>query len=220
MDANPGPNRLPAGRHALPRDVVLASQRERIIEAMTDACADDGYGAVNIAQVVQRARVSRTVFYELFGDKEGCFLAAFDAFLAPFATAMARAAGDEDAWPDQMRAGLGAGLAHLATHPSQARLGVVDVFAAGPTALDRYREAIRSIVPAIDAGRACRPLPGPPERTATALIDGLALVVRDELLSGRAAELPAACPELLFTILGPYLGHERAAAYISAHSAG
>ena len=70
--------RLPSGRHRLTREVVAASQHGRLIEAMVHAVADKGYGPTTVADVVERAAVSRKTFYEHFGDKEACFLAAYD----------------------------------------------------------------------------------------------------------------------------------------------
>ncbi len=40
--------------------------------------AERGAANVSVAHVVERAGVSRRTFYELFADREECFLAAFD----------------------------------------------------------------------------------------------------------------------------------------------
>src|SRR5215208_4754465 len=69
---------LPRGPHHLAREEVLASQRGRMLEAMAQVVADKGYGAATVADVIERAGVSRKTFYEHFKDKEACFLAAFD----------------------------------------------------------------------------------------------------------------------------------------------
>ena len=81
--ARPGPQQLPAGRgrHNLSREQVLRSQRERMLEAMIDTVAEQGYNATTIVEVARRAAVARKTFYEHFGDKETCFLAANDWLL-------------------------------------------------------------------------------------------------------------------------------------------
>jgi hypothetical protein len=38
--------RLPAGSHGIPREVVERNQRERLIAAMAEVCAERGYAAV------------------------------------------------------------------------------------------------------------------------------------------------------------------------------
>ena len=43
--------------------------------------AEKGYAATTITEVVEAAGVSSATFYELFDDKEACFLEAFDAVI-------------------------------------------------------------------------------------------------------------------------------------------
>ena len=70
----------PAARHPrLDRDVVEASQRTRLLEAVGRAVAERGYAAATIDDVVRGAGVSKKTFYEHFADKEDCFLAAYEA---------------------------------------------------------------------------------------------------------------------------------------------
>ena len=66
---------LPRGRHKLSRDDVRASQRDRLIRAMTEVVSEEGWEATTIPKVVKAARVSTNTFYELFDDKVACFLA-------------------------------------------------------------------------------------------------------------------------------------------------
>ena len=57
----------------VPTDIGETSQRQRIIEAMIDSCAEKTYAATTITDIVSRARISRTTFYKRFGDKRACF---------------------------------------------------------------------------------------------------------------------------------------------------
>ena len=50
----------------------------RILAAMAEVASERGAGAVTVAHVVARAGVSRRTFYDLFADREECFLAAFE----------------------------------------------------------------------------------------------------------------------------------------------
>src|ERR1700721_2340996 len=68
-----GVQQLPRGRHGLPREQVLASQRGRMLQAIAEAVADKGYARVTVADVISRAGVSRETFYEQFEDKEAAF---------------------------------------------------------------------------------------------------------------------------------------------------
>src|SRR5947199_35458 len=61
------PRPLPRGPHGLERDVVLASQRGRMLASMADAVAAKGYAATTVADVVSGAGVLRR-FSQLFRD--------------------------------------------------------------------------------------------------------------------------------------------------------
>jgi AcrR family transcriptional regulator len=145
------PRRLPRGTHGLDRDVVEASQRTRLLEAIGRAVAERGYAAATIDDVVRRAGVSKKTFYDHFADKQDCFLAAYEAASEELLArvAEAHASADED-WVERTRAGIRAYLRWLAGDPALARVYLIEVAAAGPEALerrerlrDRYAEMIR-----------------------------------------------------------------------------
>jgi AcrR family transcriptional regulator len=212
-DSGPGGERqqLPSGRHGLPRELIERSQRERLLEAMIDTVNDNGYQATSIVEVAARAGVSRKTFYELFGDKEGCFIAAHDwlierlmAFLAP---AWQRPGG----WTDRVRRSLAALLTAISYRPEAARLAMVETLAAGPRARERYRAALSALAPYVDQGRSDTPLGAElPSRVSRIVVGGAAALVFEQISAGHASELRQLHPELLYLILLPYLGHERA----------
>jgi AcrR family transcriptional regulator len=74
--------RLPHGPHRLTRDEVIRNQRTRIHGAMIEAIAQDGYEKTSITKVLALAGVSRRAFWELFANKEECFLTTFDLVAA------------------------------------------------------------------------------------------------------------------------------------------
>ena len=131
---------LPRGPHNLTRDHVLASQRQRMTDAMAAAVADKGYGSTTVGDVVAGAGVSRKTFYEHFRDKEDCFLAAFDAGVDELLRAIVAAPADSPDWRATLRARVRAYLSTLAAHPDFARAFLIDVFTAGPRALERRHE--------------------------------------------------------------------------------
>lgn len=129
---------LPRGRTSLPEDVARAAQRARLLRAIISTTAEQGFPAVTIADVVERARVSREAFYHHFDDKEACFVAACDegaeVMFARIRGAVASLDG-EDVAGARLRAGLRAYLDFVAAEPEFARCFTIDCFAAGPNAL-------------------------------------------------------------------------------------
>jgi len=136
------PRRLPRGTHGLDRDVVEASQRTRLLEAVGRAVAERGYAAATIDDVVGRAGVSKKTFYDHFADKQDCFLAAYEAASEELLRRVAEAQESDLDWRERTRAGIAAYLRWLAGDPALARVYLVEVAAAGPVALER-RERLR-----------------------------------------------------------------------------
>ena len=204
--------RPPRGRHGLPPEVIARSQRERLLEAAVGVAAEKGYAATTVGDLTAAAGVSRTTFYELFGDKEACFLAAYDNAADTLVRRIVAAYESERRWPEQARAGLEALLAALASEPALARLFLVDVRSAGPAAQRRYRVAVRRLTALFDEGRDFAPDGrNLPPNTSRMAIGGVTGLISDELLAGRAAELRGMLSDVLFATLVPYVGPEAAA---------
>jgi AcrR family transcriptional regulator len=204
--------RPPRGRHRLPPEVIARSQRERLLEAAVRVVAEKGYGATTVADLTREAGISRTTFYAMFGDKEACFLAAYDSVAEALVRRIAKAYEAEERWPERARAGLAALLEALAEEPAIARLALVDVGAAGPAAQRRYRAALQRLTPLFEEGRDFAPggrsLPANTSRMAIGAVAGL---ISDELAEGRAEYLPNLLSDLLFATLVPYIGPAAAA---------
>src|SRR4051795_1190781 len=102
-----GEGQFPSGIRSLPSDLVSAIQRERLLAAMLRATAEIGYRELSVQDVLERAGVSRPTFYEHFGNKEDCFLAAFDAAAARLRDRVEAAASEGgERWRDRLRMGL------------------------------------------------------------------------------------------------------------------
>jgi AcrR family transcriptional regulator len=141
---------LPRGRHRLSRDEVVGSQRMRILRAMAETMAERGYARTSVAEVLRRARVSRETFYEMFASKEDCFMGAFEAAYGHILDAMsAGPEGDEPSEGGRLARVLEDYLAALASDLPSARVFLIEVYAAGPEAIERRAELQRGLVEAI-----------------------------------------------------------------------
>jgi AcrR family transcriptional regulator len=207
-----GPWRPPRGRHRLPPEVIARSQRERLLEAAIRVAATKGYAATTIGDLTKEAGISRTTFYELFEDKEACFLAAYDNAVDALVRQVVAAYESERRWPQRARAGLSALLEALAAEPEMARLALVDIGAAGPAAQRRFRVAVQRLTPLFEEGRDFAPGGrGLPANTSRMAIGGVTGLISDELVAGRAEQLPGLLSDALFATLVPYIGPGAAA---------
>jgi AcrR family transcriptional regulator len=203
-----------ATHDGLERRHVAEVQRDRILAAIIDLCAEDGAAGVTVGRVVERAGVSRRTFYELFKDCEDCLLAALEHTGRRMFERLARAhdapggAGRERSWRERVRAALIAGLAFLDEEPPAARLLVVESLAAGPVALERRAEALARVIAAVDEGRAeSRSVAGPPPMTAQAAVGAVLSVIHARISppAGQAPLMELTNP-LMSMIVLPYLG--------------
>ncbi len=184
-DSSPG---LPRGRSSLPAPEVRAVQRDRLITATIAAVAEHGVGAITVADIVRRAKVSRAAFYAHFRDKE-------DRRLPPTA-----------APEDVLRAGCRAYLGFLADEPAFARVFFIDMPAAGAGAVglldraaDRFAQLNREWH---DLARKQFPeWPDVPYDAYLALSGATAELVSGRVRRGRTDQLP----ELEDTIVALYL---------------
>jgi AcrR family transcriptional regulator len=137
---------LPSGRHRLSREVVQRSQHGRLLFAIARVVSEKGYAAATVADIVDRASVSRSTFYAQFADKEACFLAAFNygvEFVLDRMEAAWESLEPEADWRDRVRSDLTTFLDVLASEPAFARALHLDVLAAGPAALARRSEVLQ-----------------------------------------------------------------------------
>jgi AcrR family transcriptional regulator len=200
---------LPKGRHGLSRAFIASNQRERLLDAMANVVATKGYAATRVVDVTNYAGVSRKTFYELFTDKEDCFLAAYDAITALLMDRMARGLESvtEDTWEAKVSALLGEFLRFLASEPAFARMCIVEVLAAGPAGLARRDAAIQAFYPVVD--QLPRAQPGADERlspmTPQFVTGGIFEVVYAAIRRGEIATLPDLEEDLMHLAFRAYL---------------
>ena len=180
---------LPRGRHGLTREEVVTSQRMRMLEAMGEAVAEKGYVSTSVADVIKRAGVSRETFYEQFDDKEACFLAAYDTIvelmLGQIALALADASGDP---LDKLSRALKAYLEAMASEPKFTKTFLIDVYAAGPKALERRHDVQQRFVDTVAALLGARTKR---DRFACeAYVAAISSLVTTRVGAGRTDELP------------------------------
>jgi AcrR family transcriptional regulator/DNA-binding MarR family transcriptional regulator len=200
--------RLRPGPNGLPRGQVTEIQRSRMLAAAVDAVAEVGYARMTVAQVISRARVSRKTFYDVFADREDCFLAAFE-LASSQARLIAREAYERQGgvWREGVRAALGRLLVFLDEEPGLAKLCVVEALAAGEKVLERRAELLEEIAAAIDRGRQLTNTSRePPTVTAEGIVGGVFAVLHTRLLDDSDEPLTDLLAPLMSMIVLPYLG--------------
>lgn len=202
--------RFPAGVRTLPEGLIRAIQRERLLAAMVKSVTEVGYSALTVQDVLARAGISRPTFYEQFGDKEDCFLAAFDAVVARMRTSIEGAVAEGDEWRERLRLGLAALLEFVDEDPDAARAAIVEARASSPAGLRRRDEVLDGFAACIDS-LVREELADPPSAVAAAgVVGGVESVLYARLQKGALEDLDSLLPSLMYFAVLAYAGQEAA----------
>ncbi len=195
---------------------VSELQRTRLLEAAFAVVCEEGYKRMTARRVSARAGMSSKTFYDLFSDREDCFLAAFDYAVEELAAIVIPAYESEGEWAARVREGLGTLLALLDRERELRQLVFVEALGAGPRVLARRAQVLQELGGVIDGGRAGvqagRELP---PLTAEGLVGAAFGVIYGRLLEDQDAELAGLSNALMATIVLPYRGHTAAARELS-----
>jgi AcrR family transcriptional regulator len=188
--------RLPPGPHGLPPDLVERNQRERLIAAMAEECAERGYAETSVAEIARRAGVSTASFYRQFKDRRECMLASFAELSGRLIEAIEGGCAGEADPARQAKAGTRTAAELLAGDLPTTRLLTVEIVAVGPEGVRAQQAAIERLAVLLRRARGMDgdspvSVPGSAEWTAVAAM--VALVARRvvEGESSTGAELEA-----------------------------
>ncbi|HEY2333859.1 MAG TPA: TetR/AcrR family transcriptional regulator [Solirubrobacterales bacterium] len=187
------------------------SRRELILAAMIRVVGSKGYKETSVADVIEEAETSRTTFYKYFDDKHECFLAAYDMLVEQVFAEVVTSCDGNQPWLQRVETGLSTIVKLFALDPTLARTAVVEVAAAGAEARQRHWNAIARFTEYLEGGRELSDGRELPENISLMSAGAVSGLIFDELLAGRAAQLPALLPDLLFAMLVPYIGPRAAA---------
>lgn len=202
----PAMKSLPKGRHNLSRKQVEASQRIRLLRAAVELGTERGFAPLTLADIVRRAGVARSTFYEYFADKEECFMEAFDyaagrvqASVLALELSPADAASPVPAYINKL-------LQLCIEEPGLVRLVCADAEALGPAAAERQR-AVRDrladgVVKLRDFLRRAEPRFAPISQIrALAIVGAITEVLRHTFYTSGIDALPTLQAELAAAVL-------------------
>lgn len=198
--------RLPRGRHGLPREYVAQNQRERLLAGLAESLRERGYEGTTVTMIGKRAGVSKSDFYKQFDSKDACFLAAYDDAVERIRAMVLGACKESSGWAGGVLAALRVLLDYLAAEPAQAGLVLVEGLRAGRGIYDRYQEALSSFVQPLRAGAPAPSAGEPPQATDEAVVGGIASLLARRVIAGETGRLPELLPEIAEFALTPYLG--------------
>jgi AcrR family transcriptional regulator len=186
------------------------TERERLIAAMAASCAEWGYGGSSVEDVLRRTGLPPAAFERHFGDKADCALAAVDQILAETTRAVTSGPAPElEDWQRLLSATL-ALLELMAAQPSFARLACLEARHSMPAeAYERYSAGIRVLIALLDRIRVYATTTVPASASRGAL-GSAEMLIRRELIAGRAERLPELLPDITYGTVVPFLDQHEA----------
>jgi AcrR family transcriptional regulator len=169
-----------------------------------------GYEATTVGDVLGEAGVGRETFYELFADKRACMLAAHGHLVEELEARVRDAYLGPAPWPQRVRTAVREALEFFAERPPVARFLLVELFAVGPPARQRFQEGFNRFVALLDEGLDEGRVNGGPVRPTSLAVGAVAARTYEEVVVGRAAELPRLVPDLTYELLVPFVGEAAA----------
>jgi AcrR family transcriptional regulator len=195
---------------------VTELQRARLLDAAFAVVSEDGYRRMTARRVSGRAGVSNKTFYDLFTDREDCFLAAFSHAVEELVAVVLPAWEGESEWATRIRAGLGALLGFLDGEPALRRLVFVEALGAGSRVLERRAQVLEVLQGAVDQGRAgAKAARGLPPLTAEGVVGAAFTVIHTRLLQQPPESLTELLNPLMATVVLPYRGQAAATRELS-----
>lgn len=192
-------------RPELPREFIAGHKRRRMMDAIAELTAAQGYEATKIADIVRRAAVARKTLYDNFDGKEDLFLSAVDSALTEMRVAVEEACeGTNGSREDGIVAGLEALLEFIAERPAASRMCMVEAISATPSSARLYDAAMHDFVDLLR--RSVPPGADLPETIEESLVGGVAWILQLQIRRGEAEGAVELLPELSQFVLSPYLG--------------
>ena len=221
---DPPPQPLRRGRRARaapssPPPFAAHDPAERIVRAFAATAAERGYPATGITEVMRWASMSQSTFYEHFEGKEEAMLAALDSSGAQMLAATMPAVRRSSDWPSAVRTAYAAMCGFMAAEPGFAHLRAVEVYAAGPAALEMRDATGQELLEALTAPR----FEGAPEVepiVLEAISGAIYSLVYDQVRTAGPRSLPEIVPLATYIALAPLIGAEEACAVANGDGRG
>jgi len=192
---------LPPGPANTPQSVAK-NQRRRLFGAMVASVAERGYWNTRVSDLTEISGVSLRSFYELFPDKDSCFIATV-AVLVEGTVEFLLAQPREPDWEEELRKRLTELGSLAAAQQAAAKLCLVEAFVGGPepaglleTAVERAEALIRE---RYETSTRWSDMPPEMPRFAVA---GLVESFRSRLIHEQARLLPEVAAEIAVFFLG------------------
>ncbi len=125
--------------------------RQRLLDALEEGIAEDGYPRTTVADIVRRARTSRRTFYEHFDSREACFVALLTEANAEQVRQISAAVDANAPWRSQVRQAIEAWISSGESRSSLMLSWIRDVPSLGDAARLLQRNVTEKFIDMVQA---------------------------------------------------------------------
>jgi AcrR family transcriptional regulator len=125
--------------------------RQRLLDALQEGIAQDGYPGTTVADIVRRARTSRRTFYEHFDSREACFVALLTDANAEQVRQVSAAVDANAPWRTQVRQAIEAWISSGESRSPLMLSWIRDVPSLGAAARRLQRDAMENFIEMVQA---------------------------------------------------------------------
>lgn len=131
--------------------MTTADFRQRLLDALEESIAEDGYPKTTVADIVRRARTSRRTFYEHFDSREACFVALLTEANAEQVRQISAAVDPSAPWRSQVRQAIEAWISSGESRAPLMLSWIRDVPSLGTAARRLQRDAMENFIKMVQA---------------------------------------------------------------------
>ncbi len=202
-----------------PRSFVVHNTYEQIQLAAVRVVAARGYHDTGVKDICAEANISARSFHEHFASKEEAVFSGVEAgvdHIMGFCQAIYKRSAS---WPDAIWDGMHAYAEWIHNEPAFARTGIVELLSVGPSAHELTQSLMDAFSIFLQPGYDLL------DRSAAGSLDQPVTQRFFELLYLQIVQhgpesVPAILPELVRTILTPFMGPQATEEFISRRAAG
>jgi AcrR family transcriptional regulator len=185
---------------------VARPERTRLLEAMLEELVEKGYPALEVEAAVDRAHLRGGEWSRKFPDKDACLVEAFKELAGQLRTAIVQGCLDGRTWPEKVAGGLRVLLAELARRATMAEALARTFPSIGPAAVTHYQGFVESLAPLLTPCREMAAGVELPAQVELLAVGAVEAIVMERIQAGTTSYLPEQTPEILFSMLVPFVG--------------
>ncbi len=210
------PSVFPPGRPRVPEAEIAENHRLRVLYAAAKLAQEKGYADTTVADITRLASIDGRAFYRHFADKQEAFSAVHELGFQLVMDVTAKAFFAAEGWP---RRSWEAGLALtglLQENPLVAYLGFVEAYAVGQAAVQRIEESHVAFMFFLQEGLLGVGTGPVPSRLGMEAVVAAIFEIIYLRAQSKDPQMTAMLPAIAHVWLTPFLGSERADAFIDA----